>query len=185
MNRPSGRPSSDRYRKARFREIAREIVAKDRYNRKYGISVHTAGAIANALERAYREGFRDSEHETVPIAEQPNNGPMEWALIPPRPRGAFWTICLFTLSRGDRPAPGGRLVPATTERGRLGWMLDLQERTYEKLFGDRTIAPLLRLGLIEEASDDSAHRVVSKQGRETWFQFLQRGGQYPNDLTNL
>ncbi|AYG64168.1 hypothetical protein [Rhizobium jaguaris] len=184
MNRRS-RPSSDPYRKARFREIAREIVAKDRYNRKYGISVDTAGAIANALERAYRDGLHDGEHGAVPVAEQPDNGPIEWALIPPRPRDAFWTICLFTLSRGDGPAPGGRLVPALTERGTPGWMLDLQERTYEKSFGDRTIAPLIRLGLIEDASDDPAHRVVSKRGTETWSQFVQRGGQYPDDLTNL
>jgi hypothetical protein len=185
MKKRSGNAPADPYRKARFREIAREIVAKDRYNRKYGLSVDTAGAIANALERAYREGTRDGEHGPAPVIAQPDSGPMEWALIPPRPRDAFWTICLFTLSRGDRPASGGRLVPAITERGTPGWMLDLQERTYEKLFGDRTIAPLMRLGLIEEASDVPAHRVVSKRGEETWGQFVQRGGQFPDDLTNL
>lgn len=64
-------------------------------------------------------------------------------------------------------------------------MLELPERIYEKPFGDRTIAPLLRLGVIEEASDHPAHRVVSKRGKETWGQFVQRGGQYPDDLTNL
>lgn len=47
MKKRSGRAPADPYRKARFREIAREIVAKDRYNRKYGLSVDTAGAIAN------------------------------------------------------------------------------------------------------------------------------------------
>ena len=73
----------------------------------------------------------------------------------------------------------------STRRGTSGWMLDLQERTYEKLFGDRTIAPLVRLGLIEAAADDPAHRVVSKRGEETWSQFVRRGGQYPDDLTNL
>ena len=62
----SGRPPSDPYRKALFREIAREIVAKDRYNRKYGLSVDTAGAIANALERAYREGIHDGEQGRAP-----------------------------------------------------------------------------------------------------------------------
>lgn len=185
MTRRSGRPPSDPYRKARFREIAREIVAKDRYNRKYGLSVDTAGAIANALERAYREGTHDGERGPAPVAVQPDSGPLEWALIPPRPRDAFWTICLFTLSRGDGPASGGRLVPAITERGTPGWMLDLEERTYEKLFGDRTIAPLVRLGLIEADAGDPAHRVISKRGEETWSQFVQRGGQYPDDLTNL
>ena len=185
MKKRSGNAPADPYRKARFREIAREIIAKDRYNRKHGLSVDTAGAIANALERAYREGTHDGEHGPAPVIAQPESGPMEWALIPPRPRDAFWTICLFTLSRGDRSASGGRLVPAITERGTPGWMLDLQERTYEKLFGDRTIAPLVRLGLIEVAADVPAHRVVSKRGEETWGQFVQRGGQYLDDLTNL
>ena len=55
MTGASGRLRPDPRRKARFREIARGIVAKDRYNRKYGIAVDTAGAIAQALERAYRD----------------------------------------------------------------------------------------------------------------------------------
>ena len=38
-----------------YREAAREIVAKDRYDRKNGFTVDTAGAIARALERAYRQ----------------------------------------------------------------------------------------------------------------------------------
>ena len=60
MTRQSERVPPDPYRKARFREIARGIVAKDRYNRKYGIAVDTAGGIANALERAYRDGVHDA-----------------------------------------------------------------------------------------------------------------------------
>ncbi|MCR5860121.1 MULTISPECIES: hypothetical protein [Hyphomicrobiales] len=185
MTKPVRLPRPDPYRKARFREIAREIVAKDRYNRKYGLSVDTAGAIANALERAYREGINGGENRPAPIIEYPDNGPMDWALIPPRPRNAFWSICLFTLSRGDRPARGGRLVPAITERGTSGWMLVVPGHTYEKQFGDKTVAPLVRLGLLEADDDDPAHRVVSKRGEETWSQFVQRGGQFPEDLTNL
>ena len=38
MTKQVRRPPPDPYRKARFREIAREIVAMDRYNRKYGLS---------------------------------------------------------------------------------------------------------------------------------------------------
>lgn len=178
------RASPDPYRKARFREIAREIVAKDRYNRKYGMSVDTAGAIANALERAYREGM-SGESQPAPIVEYPADGPMDWTLIPPRPRSAFWSICLYTLSRDDKPAPGGYLIPAVTERGSLGWMLVIPGRPHEKVLGDKTIAPLVRLGLLEADDGNPAHLVVSKRGKETWFQFLQRGGRFPDDLTNL
>jgi len=48
---PRGRqPPPDPLRKIRFREAARDIVAKDRYDRKYGMAVDTAGAIARAGE---------------------------------------------------------------------------------------------------------------------------------------
>ncbi len=53
---------NDPRRKVRFKEQAREIVAVDRYNRRYGKSVDTAGAIAQALERAYREGVLDGRN---------------------------------------------------------------------------------------------------------------------------
>ncbi|EHS52358.1 hypothetical protein PDO_4753 [Rhizobium sp. PDO1-076] len=185
MTKQVRRPPPDPYRKARFREIAREIVAKDRYNRKYGLSVDTAGAIANALERAYREGISGGGSQLAPIIEYPADGLIDWALIPPRPRNAFWSICLFTLSRDNKPAPGGYLVPATTERGTSGWMLVIPQRTHEKVLGDKTIVPLVRLGVLEADDDNPAHLVVSNRGKETWFQFLQRGGRFPDDLTNL
>lgn len=185
MTRRSERVPPDPYRKARFREIARAIVAKDRHNRKYGVAVDTAGGIASALEKAYRDGVQDARTGSSPRIEQPDNGPVEWALIPPRPRNAFWSICLFTLSRGDKPAKGGFLVPAVTERGTGGWKLVVPGQSYEKLIAERTIIPLVRLGLIETAPDHSLHQIVSKRGEDTWNLFLQRGGQYPEDLTDL
>ena len=45
---------------------------------------------------------------------------IDWALIPPRPRARFWTICLFILGKGERTGGAGHLVPATTERGTEG-----------------------------------------------------------------
>ena len=117
MTGASGRLRPDPRRKARFREIARGIVAKDRYNRKYGIAVDTAGAIAQALERAYRDGVRDDPAAAVQAPEQDDAGPLEWALIPPRPRDAFWSICLYTLGRDTDLPRDGHLAPAITERG--------------------------------------------------------------------
>lgn len=64
-------------------------------------------------------------------------------------------------------------------------MLITPQRTHEKVLGDKTIVPLVRLGLLGAADDNPAHLVVSNRGKETWFQFLQRGGRFPDDLTNL
>jgi len=180
-------PTNDPRRKVRFKELAREIVAKDRYNRRYRLAVDTAGGIAQALERAYREGFADGKNGPPPVVEPAEDGPVEWAMIPPRPRTAFWSICLFSLGRGDKPARGGRIVPAVTERGTPGWQLIVPGKSsdYEKPIGERTIIPLVRLGLIEVAIDDPTHLVVSPRGKETWNEFLKRGGQFPDDLTDV
>ena len=85
----------------------------------------TAGAIARALERVYRQGFEDAQTDrpTAKLEVVPEEGPFEWAMIPPRPRTAFWSICLFCRGRGDRPDGGGYRVPETTERGMPGWRL--------------------------------------------------------------
>jgi hypothetical protein len=60
----------------------------------------TAGAIARALEKAYAQGFvdaREPSSATIERLAEPHRNhlgatePIEWILIPPRPRGAFWT----------------------------------------------------------------------------------------------
>lgn len=184
----STRISADPYRKARFREIAREIVAKDRYDRKYGKAVDTAGAIARALERAYRSGFEDNRSGKPRQVRDTltDDGPVDWALIPPRPRNAFWDICLSTLGRGDAPAQKGFLAATVTQRETPGWQLVVPAQSYcDKPIGEKTIIPLVRLGLIEPAPDDPGHLIVSGRGTETWWLFIKRGGQYPEDLTDV
>jgi len=179
------KPAADPIRKVRFREMAREIVAKDRHDRKHGLAVDTAGTIARALERAYREGFADAQREpSVPTTGDAVPGEvMDWALIPPRPRTAFWTICLFVLGKGEPTDGTGHLVPTTTDRGTPGWRLILPGRNFDKMLGERTIAPLVRLGLLELADAGPERLLVSAGGRATWWGFLERGGQYPEDLT--
>lgn len=153
MTGASGPLRPDPRRKARFREIARGIVAKDRYNRKYGIAVDTAGAIAQALERAYRDGVCNDPAAALPAPEQGDAGPLEWALFPPRPRDAFWSICLYTLGRDADQPRDGHLAPAVTERGTPGWIIVATGYSPGRVTGDRSIGPLVRLGLIELAVD--------------------------------
>lgn len=182
------RPGADPVRKIRFREAAREIVAKDRQDRKYGLAVDTAGAIARAMERAYRQGFANAQCErptTVGGLAQ-NGEAVAWALIPPRPRSAFWGICLFILGKTERTDGSGHLLPVTTERGTPGWQLSVPNHpSYDKVVGEKTIVPLVRLGLLEPADHGPERLLISARGQATWWLFLQRGGQYPEDLTML
>ncbi len=183
----SRRPRRDAYRTAQFRDIARGIVAKDRNDRRDGFSVDTAGAIARALERAFREGFI-AAHEadetfasTVPSGSG-HNGPIDWLLIPPRPRNAFWTCCLFILGEDGQVESSGCLQPITTVRGTPGWRLVVGgSRNLSDEFGDRTIQPLLRLGLLQLLHTSPDLLGISPLGYETWMAFRARGGRYPED----
>ncbi len=182
MSHSPRKPSIDPYRKARFREEARGIVFKDRDHRKYGRAVDTAGAIARALERAYREGFAaaDGPAPKAPVQPRPD-GPLDWALIPPRPRSAFWSCCLFTFGRRGDKLRAAHLEPAVTERGTRGWHLVVDNLDLKKVVGAESIALLVMLGLLEPDPAAQGHLMVSVRGRSTWDEFLQAGGQFPED----
>lgn len=188
------RPSKDLHRTAAFREAARAIVFKDRGDRRAGLSVDTAGAIARTLERAYAQGFADAQAPTPPPEAAPSadaagagaTGPVEWVLIPPRPRDAFWTICLFVLGRDPAAMLDGtgHLYPAMTPSGRPGWQLVTHTDREDKPFGQTTLLPLVRLGLLDATQEPDRRLVVSARGLATWQRFLERGGQFPEDLTD-
>ncbi len=182
------KPAKTPSRTAAFREIARDIVAKDRYDRRAGFSVDTAGAIARALEHAYAQGFAEAQvppsSSSSPQAREDANGPVEWILIPPRPGHAFWTICLFSLGRDPAARDGtGRLYPTALPNGRPGWRLVTERIREDKPFSEATLRPLLRLGLLGPVHAPEPYLVVSARGQATWRRFFERGGQLPEDLT--
>ena len=68
MTGASGRLRPDPRRKARFREIARGIVAKDRYNRKYGIAVDIEtfrGIEAAPVAATFRDALKTAGWDTI------------------------------------------------------------------------------------------------------------------------
>ena len=50
-----------------------------------------------------------------------------------------------------------------------------------RAIGAKSIAPLVRLGLLEPDPTAPGHLTVSAHGRATWDHFLQAGGQFPED----
>ena len=133
------KPKPDVRRKARFREEAREMVAKDRYDRKYGLTVDTAGAI----------------------------------------------ICMFILGKSEAQKREGYLMPAITARGTPAWRLMTSNDRDIKVIAEKTILPLVRLGLIAMNNDEgqSQRLLITDSGRATWKLFLERGGRFPEDFT--
>jgi len=53
-------PPGNADRKRRFRETARDILHMAKVKRQFGEAVDAAGALASAMERAYRFGFEDA-----------------------------------------------------------------------------------------------------------------------------
>ncbi|MER9683321.1 hypothetical protein NKJ23_29100 [Mesorhizobium sp. M0184] len=145
------------------------------------MAVNSAGAIARAPEKAYRQGFEDKRSGRPPQNQEPaaQDGPLDWALIPPRPRNAFWSIFLFTLGQGESPPEMG-LSRGGHDRARNAGMAPCRARRLDgdKSVGEKMIIPLVRLGLIEPAPEPQC-LALSKRGAETWWLFHARGADTP------
>jgi hypothetical protein len=166
----------------------------DRVKRQFREAVDTAGAMARAMEQAYRLGFEEALKDPAaskpsPVAEErateidgESGDAMTWAKIPPRTRNTFWSICLAALGRTGRSETPSYLEPVPTPRGTLAWQLVVPDRqTYEKTVGDGTIVTLVRLGLMVHAADGS-RVTLTDYGISTWNRFCERGGHWPDDL---
>ena len=122
-------------------------------------------------------------------------GAIEWSSIKSRPRSAFWTICLYVI--GDKrfrasarpnqiwPRDRGFLVSALTARKTPGWAIVTPQFPNRTLLAisDRSIAPLLRLGLLDaDVEGTEARLTISDIGAATWEQFELRGGRWAEDV---
>jgi hypothetical protein len=165
-------------RKDEFAESARKILWKDRYDRKAGVSVDTAGAIARAMEQAYRLGLAHaklSAPASLAVSErQDADAPVSWTHISPRARNVLESVLRFKWNVvqidgkdeyseprwgcywdwGDRRPPEKRVELA---------------QSYSRI----TIAPLVKLGLMrEELQAKRIGLVVTAKGIASWQQAI-------------
>lgn len=172
-------------RKGEFRELAREIVARDRDYRKYGRTVNTAGSIAQAMEAAYKLGLAHggSQAASAPTPSRPQVGPKDaipWNTIPPRPRSVFESIMRFKWITIERHVQVGMLrsdqVCCYWDRGQDGKPGDRFDAA--QTFSIRTLAPLLRIGLFESRpigdGEDKVYAPTAK-ALATWAQAIADG----------
>lgn len=152
MNDPDLREAAPR--KAEFREVAREIVSKDREWRKVGRSVDTGGAITRAMEMAYKLGLSHGSNQVEPATAPHAAGEgIAWTLIPSRSRSVFERIVAFNLvvMRPKEESPWPPLDDVWRCYQELGTGYELANT-----FAKSTFAPLVRLGLMQERELESA-----------------------------
>lgn len=169
---------------ARFRETARAIVKDDRFKRKHGLSVDTGGAITRALEKAFQQGLNATQENLMKTASTgPSNvTSIPWITIPPRPRDAFWRICLSFLGTDmDTNKEEYFLEPAMTNKGAYGWTTADWNKGGNDVISDRSIQPLLRLELLKYKDESQNCVQLTQLGQSTWEKFCDLGGRYPDD----
>lgn len=177
-------PDPDRPRRsADFKEVAREIVASDRFSRRYGGASHITTNIARALERAYQRGRRDASG-TGPAKAEP--AVLRWIDVPPRARGALETLCRYGFGTPAEPLFNVALTQEAQSpifRAAPVWHVhqihapeDPKRRRVEALgiqFGAATLAPLFRLGLLELENSNLA--CLSAEAYRIWEEDGQHG----------
>lgn len=172
------------FRKGEFRELARGIVWKDRDSRKHGRNTNTGGAIAQALEAAYKLGLAHAiggaQVAPKPRKTEAPDAPLPWNTIPPRSRSAFESIVQFKWLVLDTAASLQGL-PFTNS---VDCYWDLGEKAdpnairykYCRSYSASTLAPVVRLGLMRMADVEAGTLyVLTHKGEATWALALQEG----------
>ncbi len=172
-------------RSAAFRDEARDIVRKDRDDRRDGRSVDTAGAVARALERAYRLGFEEAQGEPGRGGGASTGDAIAWELVPRRPRSVvLWHVCLVLLGDGTQPEVEGRLFSARLPAGGPGWRLataaDGPALGIGRAFAERDVAVLRHLGLLGAGEGQLGGLALTTLGRATWRTAVEAAGRYPD-----
>jgi len=156
--------------RALFREVARDIIARDREARKRGITQNTIGEIERAMVKAYvcgQEVLLDARMSLRPLPD----APVDWLEIPPRSREtlSFMTICFsqcWSAARGETAARDRSPDDIETfiEDGRKRWAIVHGAKRSERSVADGSVAPLIRLGLLAIHPDHVDRYVLTSAG---------------------
>ncbi len=145
-------------RKGEFREMARDIVWKDRDSKKCGRTVDTGGSIARAMEAAHKLGLsHGTATSTAPVVGHGDSPQVvtsiAWNTIPPRSRAIFERILSFKWI--VLLVPNASPWQKQSDRWACYWDWGEQQSDGERYeladtFSRSTLTPIIRLGLMEE-----------------------------------
>lgn len=161
-------------RTGQFKEIARDILSKDREFRKYGRNIDTGGAIKRALENAYKLGL---QHAKLPAQEEDemehdDQDFVNWNVIPSRSRDAFSSMMQHHLIVLEVPNTPFSKVPTQ-------WAMYFvigDEASLLKTVSKSTMLQLIKLGLVRETSVVGKNALIpTALGIDSWNNSISSG----------
>lgn len=168
------------FRRGEFRETAREIVRRDRELKKFGRQVDTGGAIARAMEAAYKLGLaHGNSSPPVTVQDSRPSDVIAWNSIPPRSRSIFERI--VSLKWAVLNGVDGSSWPAVKDVWVCYWdrgesQPDGQRYEVADTYRRSTLVPVVRLGLMEEHEIRGRMTLeVTPLGLATWEHAVATG----------
>lgn len=167
--------------RALFREVARDIIARDREARKQGSTQNTIGEIERAMVKAYVCGQEALLDKRMSLRPSPDAS-IDWLEIPPRARGtlSFMTICFsqrWSAARGEAAAARDKSpdeIETFIENDRKRWAIVHGDRRSERSVADGSVAPLIRLGLLAVRPDHVDRYVLTPAGTAAGKDYWRR-----------
>ncbi len=129
-----------------FREMARDIIARDRYARRHCLSQNTIGEIERALVKAHALGRTSTAN--VSTRESRSEAVVDWISIPPRSRGTLASMSDCFSQRPGTPDSQPYEIECFTENGRMRWAIVRHGVREHHSVASGSVAPLARMDLI-------------------------------------
>jgi len=153
--------------KAEFKEVARNIVSKDRNARKSGHSNNTINDIERALVKAFRLGQEyisfDDSHSSPVV-----NDIIDWIEIPPRSRRtlADLTTCFSRIYGRCREKPS-HIERVISEKGCVWNIIHCEDVREQRHIANGSVAPLIRMRLLAPSAENAEIFSVTELGIKT------------------
>ena len=154
-----------------FREIARNIVARDRFARRHCLSQNSIGEIESALVKAHALG-RTSQADGVSTRESDLKAGVDWISVPPRSRETLESMTACFSERLGTPDSQPHELECFTENGQIRWALVRHSIREHHSVANGSAAPLARMHLIAPVDALGARYALTAVGvavcRDYW-----------------
>jgi len=155
--------------RAEFRKAAREIIGRDRFARKHGLSQNTIGEIERALVGAFELGRTLGDMPFAP--PRAADHPLDWEELAPRGREVLDSLTYRNEAYPTSPPLGLRRLEIA---GRNRWALIWPDgRVSERHVATGSVDPLVRLGLLEPGEAEDV-LILSPRGFATCEAYWRR-----------